>query len=178
MNQMDNKPQQPGPINMNQNNINMAGGATPAGMEHQVPTRSADSESRRMLDTYIYEYFIKHDMAECARAMLNCPNADVQMDGNYRPSPDGRPKKEGDMNGVGDDAMDSGDGDNGEDSKSAKNLPAPKGVPTHPGSFLYEWFTCFMDIYYARNKLPGASMQANAYVNNAQVCAQTPAVRR
>jgi hypothetical protein len=167
MSQMDSKPSQSGPINMNMNNINMVGAGTPGGMEHGAPPRGGSNNERQLLNTYIYDYFIKNDMLDCAKAILRSPGADILFEGNYRPSP-GRPKQEGDMNGVDEDAMDSSDDrQNGDDPKNIKDFPPPK-VPPHQNSFLFEWWACFMDIYCARNKGP-ASQAANAYVNHAQV---------
>lgn len=175
MSQMESKPSQQGPINMNMNNISMPGAGTPAGMDHAAALPRAGSSERQVLNTYIYDYFIKNDMMDCAKALLKNPTSEVQFDGNYRHSPSNRPKQETDMNGVDDDAMDSGDGrENGEDAKNIKDLP-PAKVPPHQGSFLLEWWCCFMDIYWARNKNSQASNAATAYVNNAQV--RVPLVR-
>jgi hypothetical protein len=175
MSQMDNKPSQPGP-NMNINMNNMAMGGTP-GMEHGAAPRNAAGDGRIILNTYIYDYFCKNNMFECANALLKTPDADVQLDGNYR-SPSRRPQKhENDgnaMNGIDDEPMDGSDqrqGDDGEEPKSVKDLP-PAKVPSIPSgsSFLCDWWCCFMDIYWARSKSPGASNAANAYVNQTQVC--------
>lgn len=175
MSQMDNKPSQPGPgMNININNIGMAGGI-PGGMDTGAQQRAAGHSERQTLNTYIYDYFIKNDMLECAKALLKNPSADVQHDGNFRNSPSGRPKHEGEMNGVDDDTMDSGDrqGEDGDEPKSVKDLPQPKVPSLHGSSFLLEWWCCFTDIYWARNKHTNASNAANAYVNNTQVCLQS-----
>ena len=75
------------------------------------------------------------------------------------------------MNGIDDDSMDGSDGprpgEDGED-KDIKNLPPAKVPTTIPGSFLLEWWCCFMDIYWARAK-GNASQAANAYVTQTQV---------
>jgi hypothetical protein len=80
------------------------------------------------------------------------------------------------MNGIDDESMDGSDGqrqgDDSDDIKNIKDLP-PAKVPTAiSGSFLLEWWCCFMDIYWARAK-GNASVAANAYVSQTQVCAPT-----
>jgi hypothetical protein len=177
MSQMDQKPppQQGGPnMNMNMNNMGMGGAP---GMEHGANPRSNGNsifDGRQMLNTYIYDYFCKNNMFECANALLKAPDSDVQVDPNFRPSPSRRQQKhENDgMNGMDDESMD-GDGqrqgDDGEEAKSTKDLP-PAKVPTGlNGSFLLEWWCCFMDIYFARSKMSGSTVAANAYVNQTQV---------
>jgi len=179
MSQMDQKPPQAGQnMNMNMNNMGgMAGGAS--GMEHGATPRGntgAGFDGRQMLNTYIYDYFCKNDMFECANALLKTSDAEVQVDRNFRPSPSRRPQKhENDgnvMNGIDEEAMDN-DGqrqDDGDDAKNIKDLPPAKVPSTSPGPFLLEWWCCFMDIYWARAK-GNASVAANAYVNQTQVCA-------
>jgi len=127
-----------------------------------------------MLNTYIYDYFCKNEMFECANALLKAPDAEVQVDNNFRSSPSRRPQKhENDgnvMNGIDEEPMD-GDGQRQDDSDEAKNIKdlPPAKVPTSiSGSFLLEWWCCFTDIYWARTK-GNASVAANAYVHT-QVC--------
>jgi hypothetical protein len=182
MSQMDQKAPQPGQnMNMNMNNMGgMVGGAP--GMEHGAAPRGSSAaayDGRQMLNTYIYDYFCKNNMFECALALLKSPDAEVQIDGNFRPSPSRRPQKhesDGGMNGIDDESMDGSDGqrqgDDSDDIKNIKDLP-PAKVPTAiSGSFLLEWWCCFMDIYWARAK-GNASVAANAYVSQTQVCAPT-----
>ncbi|KAF8540715.1 hypothetical protein BDD12DRAFT_564636 [Trichophaea hybrida] len=176
MSQMDQKAPQPGQnMNINMNNMGgMVGGAP--GMEHGAAPRgsSAAYDGRQMLNTYIYDYFCKNNMFECANALLKTPDAEVQTDLSFRPSPSRRPQKhesDGGMNGIDDESMDGSDGqrhgDDGDDVKNIKDLP-PAKVPTAiSGSFLLEWWCCFMDIYWARAK-GNASSAANAYVSQTQ----------
>ncbi|KAI5802429.1 hypothetical protein FPQ18DRAFT_9278 [Pyronema domesticum] len=179
MSQMDQKAPQPGPMNMHMNNMGgMVGGAP--GMEHGGAPRGAQQavfaggDGRNLLNTYIYDYFCKNNMFECANALLKTQDAEVQLDPNYRPSPSRRPQKhegDGGMNGIDDDSMDGNDGqrhgEDGDDAKSTKDLPPAKVPTTISGSFLLEWWCCFMDIYWARSKMP-ASVAATAYVNQTQ----------
>lgn len=177
MSQPDQKPPQTGPnMNMNLNNIGGVVGGAP-GMDHGAArgNTGAGFDGRQMLNTYIYDYFCKNDMFDCANALLKAPDAEVQVDANFRPSPSRRPQKhENDgnvMNGIDEEPMD-GDGqrqDDGDEAKNIKDLP-PAKVPTSiSGSFLLEWWCCFMDIYWARTK-GNASIAANTYVNQTQVC--------
>lgn len=169
---MDNKPSQPGP-NMNMNNMGMVGGAP--GMEHGATPRGATGDGKHLLNTYIYDYFCKNNMFECANALLKSPDAEVQVDRNFRQSPSRRQQKhEGDgnaMNGIDDETMDGADGqrqgEDGDEPKTIKDLPPAKIPAVISGSFLLEWWCCFTDIYWARTK-GNASVTANAYVNQTQ----------
>lgn len=152
-------------------NMGMGGVGTPVGMDGAAGGPSAGSSGppnqreRHMLNTYIYDYFLKHDMLDCAKALLK--TSDVAID-----RPQDRTKHEGNMNGV-NDPMDTGDdsrNDNFEDAKNVRDLP-PAQVPTKAGQtagggFLLEWWYCFMDIYFARTRTGGGGSQAaQAYIH-------------
>lgn len=129
------------------------------------PTQVNDS-NRTLLNTYIYEYFLRYGMYDCARAILNSDSqVKVQKD-----SPGGRRDENGNLlgNGVGDDAMDT-DSKDDMDQKRPTDLPDPQ-VPTPlPDScFLYEWFCLFWDMLNAQ-KGKGSSGQVNQYVSHTQV---------
>lgn len=144
-------------------NMGMGGVGTPSGADGaqggpsgQAPGTSSE---RRILNTYIYEYFLKHDMLDCAKAMLKA-QADVAMQSD-------RAKHEN-MNGV-DDPMDTGEdsrNENYDEAKSVRDLPSAavssKAPQTTGGGFLLEWWQCFMDIYFARNRQ--GSQLAQSYV--------------
>ncbi|KAL8745658.1 MAG: hypothetical protein Q9190_002235 [Brigantiaea leucoxantha] len=137
-----------GSMSMMNNGVN---GATPRpGNDEDEP----NYEDR--LNTYIYDYFLKNEQYECARAMLTS----------------GLPVKlfkhrDGDINGADDMHTDSKDD---LDSKRPTDLPPP-GLPPDPqgNSFLLDWFGLFWDVFYAhRRGAPPATQQALQYVQHTQ----------
>ncbi|KAL8828072.1 MAG: hypothetical protein Q9170_006757 [Blastenia crenularia] len=129
-----------------------ANGATP----RQVNDEDEPNYEER-LNTYIYDYFVKTQRFECAKAMLN-----VDMPMRTHPK-----RRDGDINGAGGMHIDSKDD---LESKMPDDLPLA-GVPTDPqgASFLLEWFGLFWDVFFAhQRKAPPASAQAMAYVNRTQ----------
>ncbi|KAI4208241.1 MAG: hypothetical protein LQ346_000121 [Caloplaca aetnensis] len=129
---------------------NGANGATPRpGNEEEEPNFEA------RLNTYIYDYFVKTQRFECAKAMLN----DGMQVRTKRPNSD--------VNGAGNMHVDSKDD---LDSKIPDELPLA-AVPTDPqgASFLLEWFGLFWDVYFAhQRRSPPASQPAMQYVQRTQ----------
>ncbi|KAL6696848.1 hypothetical protein J3F84DRAFT_309966 [Trichoderma pleuroticola] len=123
--------------------------------------QQASENQRGVLNTYIYEYFLRHQMYECARSLLN---SDQQV--NVNKDAAGRRENGNAMNGV-DDPMDTDTKDDG-DSKLPDDLPPPKlPMPASDTSFLYEWFCVFWDIYTAP-RVKGGSGMVNQYVQHTQ----------
>ncbi|ETS00990.1 hypothetical protein M419DRAFT_112214 [Trichoderma reesei RUT C-30] len=121
----------------------------------------ANENQRGVLNTYIYEYFLRHQMYDCARSLLN---SDQQVNVNKEAA--GRRENGSGMNGV-DDPMDTDSKDDG-DSKLPDDLPPPKlPMPASDTSFLYEWFCVFWDIYTARGG-KGGSQTVQQYVQHTQ----------
>ncbi|KAL6890389.1 hypothetical protein GGI43DRAFT_387590 [Trichoderma evansii] len=117
-------------------------------------------DQRSTLNTYIYEYFLRHQMYDCARSLLA---SDQQV--NVNKEAGGR-RENGAMNGV-DDPMDT-DSKDDSDSKLPDDLPPPKlPMPASDTSFLYEWFCVFWDIYTAPRAKAGNHM-VNQYVQHTQ----------
>ncbi|KAL7267727.1 hypothetical protein RUND412_009671 [Rhizina undulata] len=158
-------------------------GGVPVGMNlnNGGPRVHAPSppDSKTLLNTYIYDYFLKNDMVECARTMFNSGEADVQTnDGSRRTSPSRRPQKhdaDGNaINGIDENAMDTGEGparkleDGEEGSKNGLDLP-PAKVPSDcpQQSFLLDWWCLFWDIFNARNG-SNKGTPAAVYVNHTQ----------
>lgn len=164
------------------NNINMAGmhaangalGSMPLmnnGSNGGMSRADADPEgaqaydTKLKLNTYIYDYFLKNDLYECARAIIQS-QLPLLLD-TTKPSP-GR-RRDGEMNGVDDSAMDT-DSKDDLDSKRPDDLPLPKVPSDVPAnSFLLDWFQLFWDIYFAQRKGKNATPQAVQYVQNTQV---------
>lgn len=148
------------PMNM-MNNGNLA---PQPGPPSQMP--HSDS-SRTLLNTYIYEYFIRSHMFNAARAVYE---ADPQIK-VMKESPGKQRDENGNVlgNGLGD-AMDT-DGKDGLDQKRPDDLPAPNvPTPVPDSCFLYEWFCLFWDMFNSQ-KGKGSSNQVNQYVHHTQVCA-------
>jgi hypothetical protein len=132
-----------------------------------------NDQGRILLNTYIYDYFIRYNMFGAARAVYEAdPQIKVTKD-----SPGKHRDENGNLlgNGLGD-AMDT-DGKDGLDQKRPDDLPAPN-VPTnvHDSCFLYEWFCLFWDMFNSQ-KGKGPSGQVNQYVHHTQVC-NSPANHR
>ena len=126
-------------------------GATPRPGNEQDDT---DYEAR--LNAYIYDYFVRHENWECARALYQSG------------APTSPPlKRDGDVNGVDDNAMQT-DSKDDLDSKRPEDLPPPT-VASDGASFLLEWFGLFWDVYFAQRKSAKASQQATQYVQHTQV---------
>ncbi|KAL7792585.1 hypothetical protein V8C37DRAFT_379947 [Trichoderma ceciliae] len=123
--------------------------------------QQASENQRSVLNTYIYEYFLRHQMFDCARSLLA---SDHQVNVNKEAA--GRRENGNAMNGV-DDPMDTDSKDDG-DSKLPDDLPPPKlPMPASDTSFLYEWFCVFWDIYNAP-RVKGGSGTVNQYVQHTQ----------
>jgi hypothetical protein len=123
-----------------------------------TPPRNAD---RSQLNKYIYDYFIRNGMYECARALLNSDKSvtNAKVEGGKNGNVHG--------NGVADDAMDTDTKDD-MDQKLPDDLPAPD-VPNHSASdtsFLYDWFCLFWEMWRAQGK--SGSTSVHQYVNHTQ----------
>jgi hypothetical protein len=158
---------------MNVNNVNMAnmnamGGPVGApmpmmnngAMPPQNGPRQAgqvSSDTRAQLNTYIYEYFLRSDMHECARALLNSQSP-IRVK-----SEDGHDENGNVIgNSLGDDSMDT-------DSKDKiHGLPLPNIPSAYPEScFLVEWFSLFWDMLHAQKNKSGNGV-VNQYVTHTQ----------
>ncbi|KAL9001011.1 MAG: hypothetical protein Q9169_000495 [Polycauliona sp. 2 TL-2023] len=131
---------------------NGANGATPRlGNEEEEPA----IETR--LNTYIYDYFVKNQRYDCAKAMLKC---EIPLKTTKR-------KHDGDINGAGSMHTDSKDD---LESKFPDDFPLP-ALPASPQgtSFLSEWFGLFWDVFFAHQRNTSqTSAQAMQYVARTQ----------
>ncbi|KAH8818170.1 SOM1 protein [Hyaloscypha sp. PMI_1271] len=108
-----------------------------AGVRQPMPA----NDNRSQLNTYIYEYFLRNGMYDCARSLLN---SDQPM--NVIKDSPGRRRDE---NG-GDEGAD-GDSKDDIDSKRPADLPEPNLPKECPEScFLYEWWCLFWDMFNAQ----------------------------
>jgi hypothetical protein len=134
----------------------------------QMPQQQ-QQPSRTMLNTYIYDYFLKEGMYDLARAMLNSDQHINVL------SKDGRRRDENGLgNGVGDDAMDTDSKDDMD--KRPNDLPAANVPATTDSCFLYEWFALFWDMLNGHRSRPGGNTNVNQYIHHTQVdrLAQSP----
>ncbi|KAF4302131.1 cAMP-dependent protein kinase pathway protein [Botryosphaeria dothidea] len=115
------------------------------------------NDPQTMLNTYIYDYFLKNHHWDLARQVKDV--LVINTGTAPKPSPGGRR----DMNGVDDMDTDSKD----EMHKRPDDLP-PAAVPSDPSenSFLFDWWTQFWDIFNAqrqRSKPGSAQLQYLAH---------------
>ncbi|SPN99500.1 related to Som1 protein [Cephalotrichum gorgonifer] len=124
--------------------------------------RPPNENNRTLLNTYIYEYFIRFGMNDCARTLLQGDHqVHVLRDGANR-----RRDENGNVigNGAGGEAMDT-DSKDDMDGKLPDDLPQPKLPKTSENtSFLHEWFCLFWDMYSAQRKNGGTPV--HQYVNH------------
>lgn len=149
---------------MNMAAVNGAGGGMPMmnnGVNGATPRLGNEEEEPdyvARLNTYIYDYFVKHQRYDCAKAMLK---ADMPVRTQAK-------RRDGDINGAGHMHADSKDD---LESKIPDDVPLA-GVPHDPqgACFLLEWFSLFWDVFFAHQKrAPPASAQAMQYVARTQV---------
>lgn len=153
-----------GPVGAAMNMMNNGALASQPAPPRQM---QVNDSSRTLLNTYIYEYFVRSGMYDCARAIYQeDPHINVKKD-----SPGKLRDENGNLigNGLGDDPMDT-DTKDGLDQKRPDDLPAPNvPTPVPDSCFLYEWFCLFWDVFNSQ-KGKGSSGQVNQYVQHTQVC--------
>jgi len=152
--------------NVNMGGMNAMGGPVGGGMPMmnngaggvRQPMPPNNNDQRSQLNTYIYEYFLRNGMYDCARSLLNSEQPiNVEKD-----SP-GRRRE----NGTGDEG---GEGDNKDDidSKQPNDLPNPAIPKECPEScFLYEWWCLFWDMFNAQRG-KGDARSVLQYVTHTQ----------
>ena len=118
-----------------------------------------NDNQRGVLNTYIYEYFLRYGMYDCARSLLSSDQpVNLNKDG---------PKSGGNA-ANGEDAMET-DSKDDLDSKLPSDLPPPKlPMPASDSSFLHEWFCLFWDFFNAQ-RVKGGNGTVNQYVAHTQV---------
>lgn len=126
-------------------NNGAGGGVRPQGV--------GNSETRAQLNTYIYEYFLRNQMYDCAKALL----ASGAPLNTVKDSP-GRRRDDNGNTGNGDDGE--GDSKDDFDLKRPADLPDPNLPKECPEScFLYEWWCLFWDMFNAqRGKAEGRNV--------------------
>jgi hypothetical protein len=126
-----------------------------AGVRPQMPA----NDNRSQLNTYIYEYFLRNGMFDCARSLLN---SDQPMN-VIKDSPGRRRDENGGDEGADVDSKDD------IDSKRPADLPEPNLPKECPEScFLYEWWCLFWDMFNAQRG-KGDGRNVLQYVTHTQV---------
>lgn len=145
-----------GPVGAQGQMLNNNNGALPHQGGPRQPLHLTNNMSRTQFHTYIYEYLLRTEFYDCARAL-------------YQADPSIHVKKEVDENGngLGDDPMDT---DMKElEIKRPNDLPAPLTATSGGGNgFLYDWFCIFWDIF-TTSKGGKVSPQVQQYVTHNQV---------
>jgi hypothetical protein len=156
--------------NVNMGGMNAMGGPVGGGMPMMNngaagvrPPMPVNKDQRSQLNTYIYEYFLRNGMYDCARSLLKSE----QPMNLIKDSPGRRRDDNGNLgNGTeegGDDSKDD------IDSKRPVDLPEPDLPQECPETcFLYEWWCLFWDMFNAqRGKGDGRNVMQ--YVTHTQV---------
>lgn len=165
-----------GPAMPMMNNGAVAGPSAPRPQQQQQQQQQAQQQqqqhetNRHLLNTYIYEYFLRNEMYDCARTLLG---ADPQI--KTQDGPNSRRDENGNLLGNGD-SMDV-DSKDGVDAKRPDDLPQPSIANLSVDQpFLFEWFCLFWDMFNAQKGKSGNG-QVNSYMNHTQVCVASPHVR-
>ncbi|KAL6244659.1 hypothetical protein RBB50_008187 [Rhinocladiella similis] len=113
----------------------------------QVNTSPSPDQVKAQLNTYIYEYFLKLGLYDHARRLVSEDKFEIRTKPAVKQSP-GR-RKDGEVNGVDADAMDTEIKDDIPD-----DLPRPMHAAENtPGiGFLFEWFSIFSDLFTAHQR--------------------------
>ncbi|KAJ9657753.1 hypothetical protein H2201_008066 [Coniosporium apollinis] len=132
------------PQHMNMAGMNAAGGPVGgAPMMANGPAGLTPHDNRLLLNTYIYDYFLRNHHYEIARVILT---SDLPLN-TKEESPSRR-----DVNGVGDGM----DGDSKDDiQKRPDDLPSAAIPPnSSENSFLFDWWGQFWDVFSAHRNKP------------------------
>lgn len=131
------------------------------------PNTNTPDQLRAMLNTYVYEYFLKSGHFEIARALVREDKFEIRTKPPVKQSP-GR-RKDGEVNGVDGDGMDLDQKDDIPD-----DLPRPIQESSPGNGFLFEWFSIFSDLYSAHrssHKMQAGNVgPAAQYLMQHQVC--------
>lgn len=142
-----------GPIPMGMNNGSLGPGQNSAQQKLDM------EKNRTVLNTYIYDYFLREGMYDSARTMLNSEQTiNVVKDSPGRQN----------GNGAGDDPMDT-DSKDGLNSKRPDDLPMPNLPVLSDNCFLFEWFCLFWEMLSAQRNKNLVSATMNQYINHTQV---------
>ena len=169
MNMTGMNPGQGGPVGGGMMMMNNGAPATPSNSE------SVDNMKQRF-NTYIYDYFLNSGYHDHARALVRDDKFEMSLKQTLKSSPGGR-RKDGEINGVDENAMDT---DSKDDLVIPDDLPRPQIPSECAGSaFLFDWFCLFNDIFRASAQRAKRSGQrdvtsAQTYLEQTQVSPLRP----
>ena len=144
-------------------------------MNNGAPATPSNNESDNMklrLNTYIYDYFLNFGYHDHARALVHDGKFELSTKPPLKSSPGGH-RKDGEINGVDENAMDTDSKD--ELTLIPDDLPRPQVPNECPGSaFLFDWFCLFHDIFRAnaqraKNRGQRDGTPAQTYLEQTQV---------
>lgn len=138
--------------------IMMNNGGSPA--VHVNPERNTE-HTKQMLNTYVYEYMLKLRCYDIARLLVKDEKFDFRQSPNHR--------KDGEVNGVDVDSMDT---DGKDDVPDDLPRPATGDTQSQGNGFLFEWFSVFSDLFAAHRQpnKSGNPTPAMQYLIQHQVC--------
>lgn len=117
--------------------MNVAGGPVGGGPSNAQNAVRPQSDEQKRLNTYIYDYMLKNERYDLARQFIK--SFEILKGDGVKQSP-GRANGADDM-----------DADSKEDVKKPADLPEPN-IPHMEGSFLYDWWCQFWDIFGAHRQ--------------------------
>lgn len=142
-------------------NMNAVGGPVggAAVMNNGGQRRLEPIDPQALLNTYIYDYFLRNEQYDLAKMILSS-KLDVNTEPDSKPSPNNR------VNGVDDMDTDSKD----DIHKRPSDLPRPKtGGEASENSFLLDWWCQFWDIFSAQRSKGGKNSHAQQYLHHSRV---------
>jgi hypothetical protein len=119
------------------------GGAPPPQQNVGTPSNGSgvnandSAETVKRLNTYIYDYFLRNQHYDIARAMVQSPSMEILTQTKQSPN-----QRQNQPNGIDD-----------MDTDRPKDLPEP-GLQNTEGPFLQDWWFQFWDIYNSRRNNP------------------------
>lgn len=111
------------------------------------PSMQLSEYQRQQLNTYIYEYFIRNRMFDCAQSLLNSEKHLSAIEESPR-------RRQANGNGMRNGTPNHGDSDNSKgdmNSETSGGLSVTSTTQESPeSSFLYEWWCLFWDMFTAQ----------------------------
>jgi hypothetical protein len=133
-------------------------------MGNMAHPKRINTDPREQLNTYIYDYFLRNNHKQAARAMLESNDMKMSTGPPQKTSPNNR------QNGI--DSMD----------QDSDNFPTPQLPPNQmaDNSFLLDWWVQFWDIYQATKTRPnnGPQSKGQQYINHTRVSLCRACTRR
>lgn len=133
-----------------------------ASMAGQAPIPTTREDMVKRFNTYIYDYFIKSDHIECAKALVH-NQIPMFLEDAAKTSPNRR--RDGEVNGIEPDSMDT---DSKDEFKYPEGMPRPRMTGPPQTAFIFEWFSLFQEMFMASRRKNDAS-PIGTYISQSQV---------